>query len=127
MTRRWLGRYILDAEKRPVECDDLMQWARWFERNRQFRQLARDEIVVDGVEYLVSTVFLGVDHSWDDKGPPILFETMIFRLKSPEEKLDSQFETEDTGDMWRYASWDDAEAGHKCAVARLKAGVIKVE
>ena len=56
----------------------------------------------------VSTVFLGMDHSWSD-GPPELFETMIFGDEHSE-------------DQWRYATYDEAEAGHKAIVEALKSG-----
>jgi hypothetical protein len=29
-------------------------------------------------KFFVSTVFLGFDHDWSFKGPPLLFETMVF-------------------------------------------------
>lgn len=47
----------------------------------------------------VSTVFDGVDRRYFGPGPPILFETMV--LGGP---CDGQGE--------RYATWDEAEAGH---------------
>lgn len=48
---------------------------------------------------LVSTVFLGLDHSFDE-GCPVLFETMVF-------------EGPDAGYMERYHTWDEAVAGHE--------------
>jgi hypothetical protein len=55
----------------------------------------------------ISTVFLGLDHSWEPTGPPILFETMIFRGPL---------------DQWqeRYCTWDEAEIGHEVAVRLAK-------
>ena len=56
----------------------------------------------------VSTVFLGIDHSFTLEGPPIVFETMIF--------ADDDW----AGiDQWRYATYDEAEQGHKvaCSIA----------
>jgi hypothetical protein len=49
----------------------------------------------------VSTVFLGLDHSFGE-GPPQLFETMIFGGEHDEYQE-------------RYSTWDEAEAGHKKA------------
>jgi hypothetical protein len=86
--------YILNSHK-PVKCDDLMCWARWFETaDRQVADTQQDEV-------RVSTVFLGLDHSfWPARvGPPILFETMVFVNGSAEQ-------------MERYCTWDEAEAGH---------------
>lgn len=50
---------------------DLMKWATWFENAD--RVVAKT--IIGGSE--VSTVFLGLDHSFGI-GPPILFETMVF-------------------------------------------------
>jgi hypothetical protein len=53
----------------------------------------------------VSTVFLGLDHSFGD-GPPVLFETMVFG--GP---LDQEQE--------RCCTWEEAEAMHAAMVARV--------
>lgn len=86
-----------------VPCLDLLAWARWMEGNRGKRHVADDRLTgeVDGesVAIRISTVFLGVDHNWFDRSDPLLFESMIFG--GPHD-----------GDQWRYASWDEAEAGH---------------
>lgn len=50
----------------------------------------------------VSTVFLGLDHGFDD-GDPVLFETMIFGGEHDRE-------------MWRYCTWAEAVEGHERAV-----------
>lgn len=87
-------KYILDRDgKTPIKCDTVKQWATAFEdKNRVVKQ----EYVAGGVQ--VSTVFLGLDHSWGH-GPPLLWETMIFGG-----------EHDDYQD--RYSTYDDAVAGH---------------
>jgi len=55
-------------------------------------------------DYLVSTVFLGIDHSFDG-GKPQLFETMIFPIGCSSEKY-----------CERYGTLNEAKAGHKKAV-----------
>lgn len=65
------GRYILDENKTPIPCEDLWEWANWFE-NSENRRVAHDE------ETGVSTVFLAVNHGITQEGAPILFETMAF-------------------------------------------------
>ena len=65
-------KYILNESGDPVPCADLMEWARWFERRPN--RVVKQEYV--GTQF-VSTVFLGLDHSFGDDGPPILYETMI--------------------------------------------------
>ncbi len=54
----------------------------------------------------VSTVYLGLDHSYDD-GPPLIFETMIFG--GPREEQ-----------MWRYTTEAQAKAGHEHAVQLVR-------
>lgn len=93
------GTYILDG-KTPVLEPDLHKWGEWFETaNRQVEV----SIIYD---VTLSTVFLGLDHSWS-VGPPVLFETMIFG--GPR---DREYE--------RYSTWDEAEAGHKKMFEELR-------
>lgn len=66
-----IGQYILDDEGNPILCNDLIQWGQWMESAD--RTVARDEY--NGVQ--VSTVFLGLDHSFG-RGEPVLWETMVF-------------------------------------------------
>lgn len=65
--------YILNAEGEPEESHDVRVWAKWFGNNDN-RRLAATELPGN---VRVSTVFLGIDHSWES-GPPVLWETMIF-------------------------------------------------
>ena len=58
-------------------------------------------------EVEVSTVFLGMDHNFGGKGNPVLWETLVFG--GP---LD--------GEMDRYTSKQEAIAGHKRMVERVK-------
>ncbi len=95
------GQYILDGHE-PVVCEDILEWARWFEKSSEARCVADDQV---GGAW-VSTVFLGLDHSFGP-GPPVLFETMVF-----EGPLDG---TED-----RYSTWQEAEEGHRRMVALVK-------
>lgn len=68
-----MNRYILNDAGEPVECHDLMEWARWFEANDDARRVAADERQAGNV----STVFLGLNHNFGN-GAPLLYETMIF-------------------------------------------------
>jgi hypothetical protein len=97
------GTYILEG-KTPVRCDNMRVWCKWMDEAD--RRVARDEI--DGI--LISTVFLGIDHNFDD-GPPILFETMVF--DDVHKWLDNE--------MRRYCTWDEAEQGHRELVEEIKA------
>ena len=74
-------------------------WAIWFETSMPDRIVARTYIDSD---CYVSTVFLGLDHSWGH-GPKLLFETMVFQNGH-------------STDMDRYSTWTEAEAGHEAIV-----------
>ena len=66
--------YTLDKAGDPVPCEDALAWAVWFEQSDAARVVAMTEITPD---IRVSTVFLGIDHSFG-LGDPVLWETMIF-------------------------------------------------
>lgn len=97
--------YILGPGRIIVPERDVVTWSKWMEKGD--RRVAND-LVAPGVE--VSTVFLGLDHNYFDKGPPILFETMVF-------------DDYEGGEQWRYCTWDEAVAGHKAVVERLRARI----
>lgn len=90
-----------------AEVASWREWGEWFETAD--RDVAKTETEL----HLISTVFLGLDHNFFGKGPPLLFETMIFA------KGDGGSDGLRADECWRYASWDDAEAGHKTAVRRV--------
>ncbi len=88
-------KYILkDRQAVPASLEE---WAKWFQ--------TADRIVAksDVGDVSVSTVFLGLDHSFGD-GPPMLFETMIFGGEHDEYQD-------------RCSTWKEAEQMHTKAVA----------
>lgn len=91
--------YILDGHD--AVPADLTTWARWYEKAD--RRVAH----TDTGNERISTVFLGLNHSFGG-GPPLLFETLVF--SGP---LD--------GEMDRYSTWIEAESGHAKMVARCGA------
>lgn len=83
-------------------CKDLIEWAKWFEMAD--RHIARTHVG----DVTISTIFLGLDHSFMvDNVQPILFETMIFG------GLHDDYQT-------RYATYEQAEAGHAKAVKKVR-------
>lgn len=91
--------YILEGTI-PVPVD-LQTWARWFATAE--RHVAETWVTP---EVRVSTVFLGLDHQYG-AGPPLLFETMVFR-------------DGDGCEQERYGTWQAAEQGHQAMVAQLR-------
>lgn len=93
--------YVLRGHT-PVPEPDLEVWARWFKDADRTVKLT----TVHG-KGIVSTVFLGVDHSFADCCVE-LFETLVFGGL-----LDGKAE--------RYATWNEAVEGHAQMVARVEA------
>jgi len=103
------GRYILDGHK-PVEEPDLLKWGMWLET------ADRCVALTDFPGVRISTVFLGLDHNFSISGPPILFETMIFTARDDDPLY---------GEMDRYSTWEEAEAGHIRMINRvIEAGYV---
>lgn len=99
--------YILDGregrEHKVIRAFSAEQWGVWFETHKEERIVDYDK-VYDNVE--VSTVFLGLDHSFG-YGEKQLFETLVFGGSMD-------------GTMRRYATWEEAEKGHKEMVKEVK-------
>ncbi len=95
-----MSRYYLLENKLPKPCE-MMDWAKCV-------QDPKEKIV--GLTKIgdikISTVFLGLDHCWDD-GPPLLFETMIFGGDHDEYQE-------------RCTTWEEAETMHRIAVDLVK-------
>jgi hypothetical protein len=99
---RMHGHYILKGRE-IVNCEhmDSVEWARAYEAMGD-RHLG--DTTINSVR--ISTVFLGLDHSFGEEAP-VLFETMVFGGK-----LD--------GRQQRYGTVDDAERGHARWVTKVR-------
>lgn len=69
--RRRAPRFYKLIGRLAAPCGDLLTWGLWLETANL--RVACDEIG----PYRVSTVFLGLDHNFEDHGDPLLFETML--------------------------------------------------
>jgi hypothetical protein len=83
-----------------------MSQTAWLSVDRDYKRVALEEF--DGGGVSVSTVWLGLNHEWDERRPPLIFETMVFGGK-----LD--------GEQWRYSTEQQALDGHAEAVALVLA------
>ena len=115
------GHYVLDRNNVAIPCG-LGTWAIWFEvewRKHKRGEPAQTVVKQENVgEYFVSTVFLGLDHSFPElceSAPRALFETMVFPKHG-----------QSGHDLWmdRYPTWDTAARGHADVAARLRAGTL---
>lgn len=77
----------------------LEQWVKLFGQKRHFGDTDLGSLG------RVSTVWLGLDHSWGG-GTPVIFETMVFGGPLDQEGM-------------RYCTAEDARAGHEFMVMRL--------
>lgn len=95
-------KYILDDDWNPVPEPDLIKWGQWL----QYAKRSVAHTIIG--ESRISTVFLGLDHSFGD-GPPVLWETMVFgdgKLTGEQDRC--------TGNR------EQAEAMHQRMIERVK-------
>ena len=94
MSTTYNSNYIL-VNGKVEHCPDIIKWGKWFSEND------RTVIRTEKEGYIISTVFMGLDHSFGG-GPPLLFESMVFK--------------DETGgqdhDVFRYSTLEQAKEGH---------------
>lgn len=90
-----MHRYILNKDKVAIPASR-EEFSEFFE-DMSKRRVGWDEVG----PYDVSTVFLGLDHSFG-QGRPVLYETIIFQRGQ-------------SSDLWceRCSTWEEAEAMHQ--------------
>jgi hypothetical protein len=93
--------YILDENNLPIKAD-IKDYIKWDLKNYEKRIVKQENIN----DVRVSTVFLGLDHSYNEN-VPVLWETMIF---GGEHNLYQE----------RYSSYEGALEGHERAVLLVK-------
>jgi hypothetical protein len=89
----------------------------------EYKRIARDHIG----PCVVSTVWLGLDHSLDFDGPPVIFETMVFSNDETWHERLGMAIHEDLGIQQRYCTEDQARAGHAEIVAAVAGLVDTIE
>jgi hypothetical protein len=98
---------MIDFYDRDGKVVDLMTWGR-LHGDLSYRRIAEDTVSL----YWISTVWLGIDHSFCT-GPhrPVIFETMVFLRNGGMENLDEA----------RYSTEAEARAGHEAMCAEIRA------
>jgi hypothetical protein len=109
MRRAFANSHFVLMGKLAVPEPDLFKWAAWYETAN--RHVAHTKVG----KVLVSTVFLGLDHSFG-RGLPLLFETMIFQAKDGKRDWHGE-------ECWRCETWEQAEKQHKDAVAMVRKAI----
>lgn len=97
-------KFILDENNNAIPAT-LMEWDEYLEKTpANKKRVGRDRVN----NLLISTVFLGLDHSFDESLD--IFETMIFEGDKSEKYCK------------RYSTWKEAEEGHQRAIQWVKDG-----
>jgi hypothetical protein len=99
---KMMENYILDDNNQPIKCSTEL-WANWMEQHPDRKIIGRTYLTKD---IFISTVFLGIDHSFNDS-KPVLWETMICGGKYD-------------GEMERYTSFQDAIDGHLMELDKIR-------
>ena len=94
-----MSTYLLNKRKRPYKVS-FFEWGDIFQTSGK-RHL-KDKFI-KGIR--ISTVFLGLDHSYLKNQKPQIFETMVFEDESYSEIY-----------LDRYATYKEAQKGHRKAV-----------
>lgn len=106
--------YVLDGHT-PRPTNDVLEWARLVEDDD--KRIVQQDQFEEG--WLVSTVFLGLDHNYFGEGPPLLFETMILGPFGPIRSTSPGAPRAESHYQRRYATWEEAERGHALAVEQV--------
>ncbi len=94
----------------------LLEWGSKFE-DMDYKIVRQDNID----RWFISTVWLGLNHSFFRKQPPLIFETMIFLDKGYKE-----YESDDPLHLYqeRYSTEEEAIKGHEEALALCRAQIV---
>ena len=111
--QNWLNEYQREIDE--IREKGLMKGILREDFNPKDSIIGRDYIDFCGVKFLVSTVDLGIDHSFGG-GKPIYWETMIFQKTPNKGELDFNWLGEY---QERYTSREDAERKHRFIVEIL--------
>ncbi len=104
--------FIHDELGHHIPCNDVPAWGAFMKNGRMIK---RTTAHIDP-DILVSTAFLGVDHSYGDEPEPILWETMVFINGEPLDRFSA-----------RYCSFELALAGHNEALKRVKEDLSNIQ
>jgi len=104
--------HMYDRDGSPISVEE---WSR-LHNDRQYIRIGETTIG----NYVVSTVWLGIDHSWD-KGRPVIFETMVFTSSAwTADRSDPDRDPLLELDCVRYSTEREARKGHRdmCTLVR---------
>lgn len=117
--------YTREGDRVPLE-----EWVRLSEEAQaagyEYRRVGQDVVG----EYRISTVLLGIDHSWGGKGPPLIFETMVFStIDRTVDFFGREHTVNDAYDQFteRYTTVDEAQRGHELITENIRQLVNSIQ
>lgn len=117
LTKRGFLYYILDDDKNIVGTNSVVVWAKFCEEPEKRVVAQHTATFTDdkGKEWdiYISTVFLGIDHNFGEKGAPLLFETMAFPIEEHAPAYGKELFME------RYTTFDEAFEAHYKLLEKL--------
>jgi hypothetical protein len=110
-----------DREGQPLEREDAWRLMEDYDYTK-----LKDTYLGEGAIW-ISTVWLGLNHGWDD-GPPVIFESMVFGDEKTHEAWTDPnghywpaYEYRESLDEERYCTEEEALAGHERLVEKWTA------
>lgn len=107
--------YVLNEDHTVREATDIHEVELLYSLDFLKKRIVK-KTKINGVE--VSTVFLGINHRFINDGPPILFETMIFRHDGIEIESLANYQT-------RCCTWDEALEMHEAGIKMANNVLLK--
>lgn len=98
---------------RKGEAIDMMTWAK-LHADRDYVAVAQHWVR----GWMVSTVWLGINHRFFGDGPPVIFETMIFAPGDEDPRISATAQFDEYRE--RYATETAAQAGHDRALSVMR-------
>lgn len=100
--------FILNGHE-VIPALSMEEWAIWFSKAERHVRLTRVG------PYVVSTVFLSLDHNFGEGGAPLLFETMVYC-----ELPDGAFPCTFLDHQERCSTWAEAELQHQAMIDQVR-------
>lgn len=100
--------YLLNEDREVIPCPEGFNWGEWIEKTVGFRSVGSKTFTSGdtGIDIWVATTFTGTNSSIFG-GPPLVFETMVFRNGHASESR-------------KASSWQEAEQNHQIFCEKVK-------
>lgn len=102
----------------------LEQWSKLFE-DKEYSMVKTSRHKERGKEFMLSTVWLGINHNWSDKGDPLIFETMAFEYKARWNQVIGELDYAGLTQL-RYSTEAEALAEHNASIPLYHYDIISL-